>query len=201
MAEHLGLAVAIDERVMRDAFAACGKWVAEGLDVGRVSVNVSAAGLGGSDLRSGVLERLEATGVAPSRVMLEVAESTLVAAGSARQSLAALRDAGVGLAVDDFGSGLSSLSRLRDLPVDVIKVDRPFLRGVPDDPDAVRLLEAVVQLVRSLGAEPSAEGVETEGQRMALVAMGCRLGQGFRFSPAVPADQVEPLVRAGALAG
>ncbi len=201
LAEHLGLTVAIDERVMRDAFAACSAWEAGGLDVGSVSVNLSAAGLGGPDLRSGVLERLEATGVDPSRLMLEVAESTLLAAGAAGHALAALHDAGVRLAVDDFGSGVSSLARLRDLPVDVIKVDRPFLRGVPDDPNAVRLLEAVIQLVRSLGAEPSAEGVETEGQRAALVAMGCRLGQGFRFSPAVPAEQVEPLVRSGALAG
>jgi diguanylate cyclase (GGDEF)-like protein len=201
LAEDLGLMGAIDERVMAAAFGMCGAWVAEGLDLGQVSVNLSAAGLGGADLHAGVLRRIEATGVDPGRVMLELAESALLADGRARQSLAALHDAGVRLAVDDFGTGMSSLAGLRDFPIDVIKLDRPLLRGVPEDPKAIRLLEAVVQLVRSLGAEPLAEGVETEGQRAALLAMGCRLGQGFRFSPPVPADQVEPLMRSGPIGG
>jgi predicted signal transduction protein with EAL and GGDEF domain len=201
LAEDLGLIGAIDERVMADAFARCRSWDAQGLNLAQVSVNLSALEVAGADLQGDMMRRIEASGVDPARVMLEVPESSALTEGRARQALVALRGAGVRLAVDDFGTGVSSLAGLRDLPIDVIKLDRPLLRGVPDDPGALRLLEAVVGLIRSLGAEPMAEGVETEGQRTALLGMGCSLGQGFRFSPAIPAEEVEQLVRSGSIGG
>jgi len=201
LAEDLGLIGAIDERVMAAAFERCRAWAAEGLDLDQVSVNLSAMEVAGADLHGDMMRRIEASGVDPARVMIEVPESSALTEGRARQALAALHGAGVRLAVDDFGTGVSSLAGLRDLPIDVIKLDRPLLRGVPDDPGAMRLLEAVVGLIRSLGAQPMAEGVETEGQRTALLAMGCTLGQGFRFSPAVPAEELERLVRSGSIGG
>ncbi len=100
-----------------------------------------------------------------------------------------LRELGVTLAIDDFGAQHSSLSRLRDLPVEALKVDRSFLRGVPGDGRAEEILRAILGLAHALGVNTVAEGVETEAQRLFLAGQGCRLAQGFHLGRPVPADE------------
>src|SRR5207344_1438594 len=133
-------------------------------------------------------------GLEPDDVSVEVADSPNLAEPAAHRAVEGLRAGGFAVALDDFGTGSSSLALLRDVHVDAVKIDRPFLRGVPEDPDASRMLEALIALARSLGIEPVAEGVETEGQRAFLAGVGCRLGQGFLFSPPVPPSEVGGLI-------
>jgi EAL domain-containing protein (putative c-di-GMP-specific phosphodiesterase class I) len=97
---------------------------------------------------------------------------------------------GVRVALDDFGSGGFALSRLRGLPVDALKIDRTFVRNLPDDAEAAGMVEALIALARSLHAEPLAEGIENEAQRRFLVARGCSLGQGFHLGRPQPAEEI-----------
>jgi len=105
-----------------------------------------------------------------------------------------LRAAGFALAIDDFGAGYSSLWRLRELPVQVIKIDRSFLCGVPDDPQATAIFAAMLRLADACGCDVVAEGVETAGQASFLAGQGCRLAQGFHFARPVPAAEVQDLL-------
>jgi EAL domain-containing protein (putative c-di-GMP-specific phosphodiesterase class I) len=109
-----------------------------------------------------------------------------------------LHDSGLRLAIDDFGSGYSSLSRLKHLPVDILKIDRSFVRDLPDQ-DAASIVSAIVQLAGSLGVVPLAEGIETEAQRTFLEARGCPMGQGFLFSRPAPAGEIEILLTGSAV--
>jgi EAL domain-containing protein (putative c-di-GMP-specific phosphodiesterase class I) len=105
---------------------------------------------------------------------------------------------GVEVAVDDFGAGYSSLSRLRTMPVQVLKIDRTFLQAVPENPEATAVVTAIIELAAALGMEAVAEGVENEAQRAFLVQRGCPLAQGFLLGRPVPAQEIEPLLaRAG----
>src|SRR3954451_449537 len=108
--------------------------------------------------------------------------------------LSELVAAGVEIAVDDFGAGYSSLSRLRNMPVQVLKIDRTFLQAVPDDPEATAIVTAIIELACALGMEAVAEGVENEQQRAFLVERGCPLAQGYLLGRPVPADEIEPLL-------
>ena len=109
-------------------------------------------------------------------------------------ALARLRALGVGLAIDDFGTGHSSLAYLKALPIDTIKIDRSFVRALPDDPFDQAILEAVVHMARRLGLEVVAEGVEDERQREALLQLGVRRAQGFLFSRALPPERFSDFI-------
>jgi EAL domain-containing protein (putative c-di-GMP-specific phosphodiesterase class I) len=124
-------------------------------------------------------------------------ESLLInAAGVAQEQLLALRKLGVRLSIDDFGTGYSSLSYLHRLPVDTIKLDRSFVQSIDTDDLAHRLVHAMIGVANGLGLNVVAEGVETEGQREALLTAGCSLMQGFLFSRPQPACDLEDFLRA-----
>jgi EAL domain-containing protein (putative c-di-GMP-specific phosphodiesterase class I) len=134
----------------------------------------------------------------PSRLLVEITESAAMTdPDRTLQILSSLKASGVRFAIDDFGTGFSSLSRLRDLPVDVLKIDASFVRDVPHDDSAATLVRAIVQLARSLGKTPVAEGIETEAQRRFLVEEGCRVGQGFFFGRPIAPRAIPRLVRRG----
>ena len=105
-----------------------------------------------------------------------------------------LSDMGVALAIDDFGTGYSSLAYLRQFPVDIIKIDKSFVAGAGDGPDASALARAIVQLGRTLRLSTIAEGIETAGQLAELAAAGCEYGQGYYFAQPVPAEELMPLL-------
>ena len=105
--------------------------------------------------------------------------------------LRTLAEAGMRVAIDDFGSGYSSLTRLRELPVHSLKLDRAFLQGVPAQPESAAMVTAILELAAALGMAAIAEGVETEGQRAFLVARGCPLAQGFHLGRPVPAAELD----------
>ena len=138
---------------------------------------------------------MRADGGVADRLTVEITESAAMADPLRTDPvLTELAASGIEIAVDDFGAGYSSLSRLRGMPVQVLKIDRTFLRGVPEDPGATAIVTAIIELAGALGMEAVAEGVENEEQRAFLVARGCPLAQGYLLGRPVPADEIEPLL-------
>lgn len=146
------------------------------------AVNVTAVDLLRPGFADRLLQRLETSGVDPSRFRLELTESAVLADPVvASQVIGSLRDAGVGVALDDFGTGESSLALLTTLPVDCLKIDRAFVAGLLDSPADQAVVRLVVGLGRELGLKVVAEGIETVGQRDAVASLGCRFAQGYLF--------------------
>jgi diguanylate cyclase (GGDEF)-like protein/PAS domain S-box-containing protein len=177
-------------------------WEAGGLKPPRVTVNVSPRQLRRPDFGARLLGLVMPGGVGPdlaSRLTVEITESAAMADPLRTDPvLTELVAAGIEVAVDDFGAGYSSLSRLRTMPVQVLKIDRTFLQAVPHDAQATAIVTAIIELARALGMEAVAEGVENEDQRAFLVERGCPLAQGYLLGRPVPADEIEPLLeRAG----
>jgi diguanylate cyclase (GGDEF)-like protein/PAS domain S-box-containing protein len=196
LAEDAGLIEAIGGWVLSAVCAQLREWSDAGLDA-HVHVNVSPRQLRRADFPTTVREALEAERVASSALTLEITErAAMLDAERANPVVRALHAMGVRLAIDDFGAGHSSLSRLRDVPVEVLKIDQSFLRGVPDDPQAAAMTTAIIELGAALGMLTVAEGVSSEAQREFLVAHACSLAQGFHFAKPLVADDATARLRA-----
>ena len=201
IAEHSGLIVPIGAWVVREACRAAAHWHAEfGRDDILIAVNLSPRQLGAIGLVDSVRHALNETGLDPSSLCLEVTESALMAdVAAASDTLAALKELGVRLAVDDFGVGHASLKQLKDLlPVDLLKIDKSFVDGLTTDAEDRAIVEAVISLARSLGLETVAEGVEHADQASALRELRCELAQGYHFSRPVTPDEISALLEAEA---
>ena len=196
LAEETGIIIALGDWVLRTACAQLKAWHNEGLPPLRVAVNLSVRQLLQKDFSRTVEAVLADTGLAPHLLELEITESTLME--NAQDTLTALhrlRSLGVRLSIDDFGTGYSSLSYLKRFPVDIIKIDRSFVRDVPQDADDAAIVTAIIALAHSLRLEVVAEGVETVAQLHFLQARHCDLLQGYHLSPAIPAAQFAALIR------
>jgi diguanylate cyclase (GGDEF)-like protein len=202
LAEDSGDIIAIGRWVIERACADAGRWHgmrAPGAPELRLSVNLSGRQLADPGLVDIVRGALCASTLPADLLCLEITESVLLNVTDASNPLRALRDLGVHLAVDDFGTGQSALSRLRDLPVDTLKIDRSFVDALTaDGSDATNadvVFSAILHMGRGLAIDVVAEGVETEDQLDALRALGCHHGQGFLIArPADPAV-IDDLVR------
>ncbi len=156
-----------------------------------VSLNVSADQLGDSEFANAVLGAIARHHLSPQRIVVELTEASLVAPNTRiRHELTELRNAGVPILLDDFGTGVSPLSYLRDLPVSGVKLDMSFVAGIPEDPAGARVSRALGALARELGLATIAEGIETESQADFLSRCGWRYGQGWLFGVAQPAAAV-----------
>jgi EAL domain-containing protein (putative c-di-GMP-specific phosphodiesterase class I) len=143
-----------------------------------------------------VAAALKRSGLPPGRLVVELTETYLSELGDAlRLDLNAITATGARLAADDFGTGYSPLTRLTDLPVDVLKVDRQFVDAMTTSPRAQAVVQAVVGMSEALGLDLVAEGVETQEQARLLQRLGCRNGQGYLWSRPVPPERFEELVR------
>lgn len=137
------------------------------------------------------LRLLAESGLPAEQVLMEITESVLLRRdGQAWQDLQRLRDAGVRIAIDDFGTGYSALSYLRDVPLDVVKLDRSFIAPIGVSTRQREFVGGIVDLARTLDLDVIAEGIETESERAAATQAGCHYGQGFLFSPPLPDQQV-----------
>lgn len=169
---------------------------AHGADPPYVSVNVSPRQFRDSGFLGEVRKALETPGLAPGSLQLELTETVLMRRDAQIQAvLYSLKDLGVHIAVDDFGSGYSSLRYLRDFPVDVLKIDKTFIDDIALDTRQVALVEGIVGLADTLGIQVIAEGIEDPVQRDLLAGMGCRFGQGFLFARPMTVQQSEFLLR------
>ncbi|WP_067562486.1 putative bifunctional diguanylate cyclase/phosphodiesterase [Halofilum ochraceum] len=177
-------------RIMLDrAVAAVASWNRSGMDL-TVSVNVDAEQLVSGTLEDDVARALERHGVAPESLELEITETSLLAnLEGALAQITALRARGVHFALDDFGTGYSSLGYLGRLPVDRIKIDRSFVRGL-DTAEGCRIVRAITDLARSLSLKITAEGIETEQQARRMREFGCDELQGFLYARALPAHAI-----------
>jgi diguanylate cyclase (GGDEF)-like protein/PAS domain S-box-containing protein len=189
IAEETGLIQPIGRFVIRRALADLAEHDAHspGARPLDLAVNISTRQLFDDALVRTVAEALRDSGVEPHRLTLEITESAILEHGEETQNtLAALKELGVDIHLDDFGTGFSSLAYLQRLPIDRLKIDRSFVDGVVDSEHDRAIVEAIVGLGRNLGKGVVAEGIETEAQREALLALRCDLGQGFLFARAQP---------------
>ncbi|MGO4998238.1 putative bifunctional diguanylate cyclase/phosphodiesterase [Oceanisphaera sp. W20_SRM_FM3] len=195
VAEAAGIMSQIDKVVLLRACEQMAHW--KRLPAFRditVSVNISPAQLYQHDFVAQVLKVVKETGADPQRLKLELTESMLVT--DMKQAIARMRQlkqAGIRFSIDDFGTGYSSLQYLQQLPLDQLKIDQSFVRGLPEDTSSLAIIRAVIAMANSLGLEVIAEGVETEVQRDILLANGCPLYQGYLYAKPLPAEQVERL--------
>ncbi|HEY3187089.1 MAG TPA: EAL domain-containing protein, partial [Solirubrobacteraceae bacterium] len=199
-AEQTGLITAIGAWTMREACLQLRAWVDEGRvrpDC-RVSVNLSGAQLAQGGLTEAVAAALEASGVDASRLCLEIPEAALMSdVERAARRLETVKELGVGLAIDRFGAGTSSLQALSRLPVDVLKIDRSYILGLGERPRARPLVAALIALAHAMGLVPVAQGVQLESQDIALRELGGDEVQGFRYSPPRPPDALDAVLTPG----
>ena len=201
LAEETGLIVEIGAWVLREACDAATSWT--DVDGSRssltVAVNVSGRQLRDDAYATVVREALDASGLDPARLCCEITESVLMEnPDQAVRTLAAVRATGATIAVDDFGTGYSSLAALKRYPVDYLKVDRSFVRGLPGDEDDAQIVRAVIRLAQNLNLRVIAEGVEDVEQLAALRDYGCDLAQGYLFGRPAPDTDLQALVAASA---
>jgi diguanylate cyclase (GGDEF)-like protein len=193
-AEETALIVPIGEWVIRTACEEASKWPS---DV-RIAVNLSAVQFRTPNLYEIVANALSRSNLAPRRLELEITESVLLLnQASTLETLRQLRALGVRIAMDDFGTGHSSLSYLRCFPFDKIKIDCSFIHDLPTKKDSRAILRAVAHLASSLGMEATAEGIETQGELDYVKRAGCTEGQGYYFGKAQPAKDVYSLLAVG----
>ena len=195
LAEESGLILAIGDWVLRSACQQLKQWQSEPQmrDL-HISVNVSARQFRRPDFAEDVRRIIDSTGIDPSRLKLELTESLVLDdLKQAIDKMLQLRELGVHFAMDDFGTGQSSLSNLKRLPLEQLKIDRSFVRDLTFDPDDALIIQAIINLSRSLNLDTIAEGVETEEQCHFLFDNGCYQYQGYLFSKPVPLHEFTAL--------
>ena len=194
IAEETGLIVPIGEWVIRTACRQIQDWREEGFDL-RVAVNLSARQFRQRNLAQTINRILSESGVPPEYLEIEITESDVMEnAESAIATLDQLKSRGMSISIDDFGTGYSSLSYLKRFPLDILKIDRSFVRDIPADGDDAAIVEAIIALARSLDIKVVAEGVETESQVEFLNRSGCDFAQGYFFSPPVTPEEIRKLL-------
>ena len=198
LAEETGLIVQLGAWVLGEACRQLQVWRAAHPELPLiVAVNISGRQLHGSGMADALRQTLTSTGVEPSSVVLEITESVLMQQTDAvLERLQQIKGLGVRLAIDDFGTGYSSLSYLQRFPIDILKIAKPFVEEVGQGADRSALARAIVGLGDTLKLETIAEGIERAEQQAALVELGCSLGQGYHFWPALSATAIEELLSA-----
>jgi len=196
LAEETGMIIPIGEWVLRSACRQLRRWHDQGLTWLRVAVNISAVQLQQRDLVDIVRSAIEQSGASAEMMQIEITESAAMQNFElTTKALRDLRDMGVGIAVDDFGTGQSSLIYLKHFPIDTVKIDKEFLRDVTTDDTTAAIVSYVINLAHTLRLKVVAEGVETEEQYAFLRHYSCDLMQGYLFSQPLPVDMVYPFLQ------
>ncbi len=197
LAEELGLIESIGDWVLEEIGRQDRIWREHGLDL-EIGFNLSPRQFWQPGLSERILSRIEAGALDPRRIMVEITESSaMMDPDRAQEVLWDLHARGLRVAIDDFGTGYSNLARLREVPVEILKIDRTFVMNVDTDPQAASIVTAFIELGRGMGMTTLAEGIETEGEWRFLKERGCALGQGFYFSKPVPGDEIVERYRSG----
>jgi diguanylate cyclase (GGDEF)-like protein len=195
LAEHSGVIVEIGEWVLRRVCEQLAEWRRAHLPLLPVSVNLSVRQFEQPGLADTVAEIVRAAGIESRLVHFEITETSAMQTSEQNLgALHALRHLGCRILVDDFGTGYSSLSYLKHLPVDTLKIDRAFVRDMAADANDAAIVSAIVGIAKSLGLHLVAEGIESAEQLECLRTLGCGAGQGFFFSPPIPADRCAGLL-------
>jgi predicted signal transduction protein with EAL and GGDEF domain len=200
LSHQCGLGLSIDLWVLKNALHQKAAWEARGESL-KMSINTSASSFLSAGFGRNVVSMIRLYQLDPCQVQIEVTESTLMQkAESSVENLRILREAGVSISVDDFGTGFSSLAMIHNLLPSELKIDRSFVARIGEGDDmATKPLELILALAHTLGLRTVAEGIETEEQLAWLAARGCDVGQGYYLSPPVPCREV-PMSRLAAFA-
>jgi EAL domain-containing protein (putative c-di-GMP-specific phosphodiesterase class I)/CheY-like chemotaxis protein len=193
LAEQTGFIVPLTDWLVGEALEQSAEWARAGHPVS-ISVNVGAKAIGASSHLETVIARaLEQHGVPAARLTVEVTETDVMTDRvNASRALAAIKELGVRVSVDDFGTGHSSLSYLNELPLDEVKIDRSFISRLARDPQTSSIVRAAIDLSHALGLDAVAEGIEDAATLERLVLLGCDLAQGYFIAKPMPADAVLP---------
>lgn len=196
LAELTGLIIELDRLVMRKSILQYKKWNKEGLNPGKLALNLSIKQIESEDFLFFVSELLNSQQYDYSKIEFEVTESQIMK--NPKQSvkvLQKLNELGISIAIDDFGTGYSSLAQLKRLPVTKLKIDKSFIDDLPDDSEDIAITQAIISLSKSLNLKVIAEGVETEQQKDFLVSHGCPFIQGYFYSKPLPANKIKTLLK------
>ncbi|MBC9249137.1 diguanylate cyclase [Pseudomonas alcaligenes] len=191
VAEETGLIIPIGKWVVRQACRASQELAALGMGEVQVAINLSAKQFTDPDLVGSIASILDEEQIAPHLLELELTESLLLeGSDDTRQQVARLKALGLTLAMDDFGTGYSSLSYLKKFPIDVIKIDRSFIKDIPENQDDMEITSAVIAMAHNLKLKVVAEGIETAAQLLFLRKQRCDVGQGYLFDRPIPGSQL-----------
>lgn len=201
--EDLTLAAEISDRMIELVIADVREWLDRGVDFQHVAINAAAAEFRRGDFAERLLDRLERASIPSRCIQLEVTETVFLGRGAeyVERALRTLSRNGVSIALDDFGTGFASLSHLKQFPVHIIKIDRSFIRDLQLDTGDGAIVDAVINLGKSLRIDVVAEGIETAAQHETLLALGCKYGQGFLYGKAEPAWQASAIVESRLVPG
>ncbi|MEO5378158.1 MAG: EAL domain-containing protein [Magnetococcus sp. DMHC-6] len=191
IAEETGLIVAMGHWVLKTACQTAISWIQQGLPPIMICVNISSRQLRDQRFMSHIKEILQTTGFDPSHLELEITETATEGREESHvgRLLNQLSDMGIRLAIDDYGTGASSLKRLHNFPISTLKIDRSFIQGLPHSEESHTIVAATISLGIGLGLQVVAEGVETEAQRRVLTELKCQTMQGFLYEPPLPEEE------------
>ena len=196
LAEESGLIIDIDKQVRRDAMKQFVLWYKEGLNPGKLSINLAMKQLNEKDFLQQLLEIMKEIGFNSDWLELEVTEGQVMNNPELSiEKLKTIHAIGIDLAIDDFGTGYSSLSYLKKLPLTKLKIDQSFVRDIPQDEDDVAITKAIIALGKSLKLKLIAEGVEEESQKQFLIENGCDFIQGYLYSKPIEAEAMTRLLK------
>lgn len=196
LAEETGLILPIGDWVLRTATSQLKSWQNASFRGLTLSVNVAASQFQESNFVRSLKKTLKETGLAPNTLKLELTESVLMKnQEEAILKMGKLKSSGIEFAIDDFGTGYSSLSYLKRFPVDMLKIDRSFVRNIEEDQDNAAIAGMIINLATHLRLDVVAEGIETKPQLIFLQELGCQMGQGYLFSRPVPAAEFTKLLK------
>ncbi len=194
-AERMGLIAELGEWVVRTACEQIKLWRSQGIGDIPVAVNISPSHFEQENFADDIANLVDRLDISPSLIEIEITESTSRDHSVFINTCRNLRALGFRTAIDDFGTGYSSLSVLKDAAVDILKIDREFVRHLPNDSQSSILIGTILGMSKALGLQVVAEGIETEEQLTVLVAMGCHMAQGYYFSKPVPAKEIPALTK------
>ncbi len=196
VAEETGLIVPLGRWVTRAACTQFGNWLTEGIPLEKISINLSGRELDEALLEEGIIRLAWEAGVPPHFIELEITETFLMDdPARSVEILEKLRQQGFGVAIDDFGTAYSSLSYLKRFPIQRLKIDRSFVRDIPDDKDDVAITQTIIAMAEKLGLDVIAEGVETAEQACFLLDNGCTQAQGYLFGRPLPPEELTSRLR------
>ncbi|MDF1874744.1 EAL domain-containing protein [Sulfurimonas sp. SAG-AH-194-I05] len=198
LAETTGLIVALDRIVMEQAMTQVAQWYKDGLNPGKLAINLAVKQLQTTDCLEVLEKVLKKNGFKTQWLELEVTESQIMShPEEAIKKLQTISDLGISLSVDDFGTGYSSLAYLKRLPINKLKIDREFIKDLPGNEEDCGITKAIIALSQSLNLRVIAEGVETKEQRDFVVENGCNNIQGYYYSKPIPASALEVILKNG----
>lgn len=193
LVEETGLIETIGDFVLDSVLAQQREWINKGYPPIPISINISPVQLQAKGFVEKVIRKIAQYKLSPEWIVLEITENVVMNLKAAIRSLWELNRFGVKLSIDDFGTGYSSLSYLKDLPFDILKIDRSFIKDIEHVETSMVITDTIINLASALGMSVVAEGVEKQEQAAILLESDCRVAQGFLYSPAIPAKSIEKM--------